>query len=105
MGARPGSIFQLVVVESLLISSIGLAAGFATGVPLILWLERNPIPLTGEAASAVEVFGIEPVMVFRLTGDQLLGLVVVLLAVALVAALPPALRAARGRPVDALRED
>lgn len=105
MGARPGRIFQLVVVESLLISSIGLAAGFATGVPLILWLERNPIPLTGEAASVTEVFGIEPVMVFRLTGDQLVGMVIVLLAVALVAALPPALRAARGRPVDALRED
>ena len=105
MGARPGSIFQLVVIESLLISSIGLAAGFAIGVPLVLWLERNPIPFTGDAASAMEVFGIEPVMVFRMTGDHLVGLVFVLLAVALVAALPPALRAARGRPVDALREN
>ncbi len=105
MGARPGSIFQLVVIESLLISSIGLAAGFAIGVPLVLWLERNPIPFTGDAASAMEVFGIEPVMVFRMTGDHLVGLVFVLLAVALVAALPPALRAARGRPVDARREN
>ena len=105
MGARPTRIFKLVVVESLLISSIGLVGGFAIGVPLVLWLERNPIPFTGDAASAMQVFGIEPVMVFRLTGDQLVGLVCLLLAVALLAALPPALRAARGRPVDALRED
>ena len=36
----------------------------------------------------------------------MLGLMAsVLLAVALIAALPPAIKAARGRPVDALRED
>lgn len=105
MGARPGRVFRLVVVESILVSSIGLVVGFAIGIPLILWLEAHPIPFTGEAVGVFEMFGIEPLMVFRMNGDQLLGLVLVLLGVALFAALPPAIRAARGRPVDALRED
>jgi ABC-type lipoprotein release transport system permease subunit len=105
IGARPRRVFALVMVESFLISSIGLVVGFAIGVPLVLWLERNPIEMTGDAAEAIKVFGIEPLMVFRLIPDQLALVVVVLLGVALFAALPPAVRAARGRPVDALRED
>ena len=105
MGARPSRVFGLVMIESVLISSVGLAVGFAIGVPLTLWLEQNPIPMSGDAIAAMEIFGIEALIVFRMAPEQLGLMASVLLAVALIAALPPAIKAARGRPVDALRED
>ena len=104
MGVRPRRIFALVVIEALLMSAIGLVIGFAIGIPLTLWLEQNPVSLGGNAIEAMEMFGVEPLLVFRLGADQIAVMAGILLGVAIVAALPPAVRAARGRPVDALRE-
>lgn len=105
LGVRPRSIFALVMVESLLLSTLGIAIGLAIGVPFTLWLESHPLLLTGESAQAsMELFGIEPLIVWRLTANHLVGVPLLLTGVALLAALPPAVRASRGRPVDALRE-
>jgi ABC-type lipoprotein release transport system permease subunit len=57
-----------------------------------------------EGAAAMELFGIEPVIAFHARPSQVLWVGLVLLGVSLLAALPPAFRASRGRPVDALRE-
>ena len=105
LGVHRAAVFALVLTESLLISGIGIALGLAIGVPLMLWLGQSPIPLTYEGAQqTTELFGIEPVIQVKLAAAHLIWLPAALLAVGLVAALPPALRASRGRPVDALRE-
>jgi ABC-type lipoprotein release transport system permease subunit len=105
LGLRPRAVFALVVLESLQLTLLGIAIGFAIGIPLVQYLHGHPIPLTSEATrGAMEVFDLEPVIVFALARDQLVVLPAILLGVGLLAALPPALRAARGRPVDALRE-
>jgi ABC-type lipoprotein release transport system permease subunit len=104
LGMRPRTVFGLVVLESLLLSLLGIAAGFAIGVPLVMFLSHHPIPLTGESVrQAIAVYGIEPVIQFALARTELVALPLVLLAVGLVAAVIPAVRASRGRPVDALR--
>lgn len=105
LGMRPRAIFTLVMLESVQLSLLGIVIGLALVVPLTLWLEQSPIPLAGETWKDVgALLGIEPVIEFSLSARQLIGTPLVLILVALLAALPPALRAARGRPVDALRE-
>ena len=106
VGARPRLVFWLVLVESALISTIGIAIGLAIGIPLVLWLAQHPIPMPGgqEASDVLALFDIEPVLIFRLTMSQVVSLVAILLVVSMLAALPPAVRAGRGRPVDALRD-
>ena len=106
LGVRPRAVFGLVMIESALLSLIGIALGLVIGIPLVLWLEGNPLPMPGgeEGRATMELFGLEPVIMFRLTARQVLGVTTVLLGSALLAAIPPALRASRGRPVDALRE-
>jgi ABC-type lipoprotein release transport system permease subunit len=103
LGLRPRAVFGLVVLESLLLSLLGIALGFALGIPLVLYLEKHPIPLSADVGKAIEVFGLEPVIQFALSRSSLVALPLVLLGVGALASLLPAIRASRGRPVDALR--
>lgn len=104
IGMRPRTVFGLVLLESLLLSLLGIALGFAVGIPLVLYLSGHPIPLTGrDVRAAIEVFGIEPVIQFALSRSSLVALPLVLLGVGALASVLPAIRASRGRPVDALR--
>ena len=106
LGVRPRRVFALVVVESFLISVIGIAVGFAIGLPVMAWLAEHPLPLPGgeAAAQTMALFNLEPVILFKTTFGHVVGVTGVLLVTSFLAALPPAIRAARGRPVDALRE-
>ncbi len=104
LGLRPRAVFGLVVLESMLLSLLGIALGLAVGIPLVLWLTGHPVPLTSpDVRASLQVFGLEPLIMFSLSRGQLIGLPLVLLAVGALAALIPAIRASRGRPVDALR--
>ncbi len=106
LGVRRRQIFGLVMLESGLLSALGVALGLALAVPLVLWLEGHPVPMTALSDSANDVaslFGIEPVIMFQLTFWQWGALPVLLLVLAQLASIPPALRACRGRPADALR--
>ncbi|MFI5316924.1 MAG: ABC transporter permease, partial [Myxococcota bacterium] len=56
LGMRPRSVFGLVLLESLLLSLLGIALGFAIGVPLVVWLGGHPIPITSaEYRKSIEV--------------------------------------------------
>ena len=106
LGVRRRQVFALVMLESGLLSALGIALGLALAVPLVLWLEGHPLPMTALSESAEDVaslFGIEPVVMFRLTPWHWGALPLLLLGLALLASIPPALRACRGRPADALR--
>ncbi|MBM4336708.1 MAG: ABC transporter permease [Deltaproteobacteria bacterium] len=105
LGLRPRAVFALVLIESLQLTVLGIALGLALGIPLVLWLSGHPIHLTSDgAAAAVELFDLEPLILFALARDQLVTLPLLLIGIGVLAALPPAFRASRGRPVDALRE-
>ncbi len=105
LGLKPRGVFGLVMLESFQLSLLGIALGLALAVPLVLWFAQHPLPIaTGEYAEMAEFFEIEPVLEVSLSARQLIGTPLLLIGVALIAALPPAVRAARGRPVDALRE-
>lgn len=103
LGSRPTSVFRMVFLESLFLASVGLALGLAFSVPLVAWLSRHPIPLPGDWEPVTALIGAEPVMVFALQAANPVYSCAVILAVALLAAVYPAVKAARGRPVDALR--
>jgi len=103
LGLRPRAVFRLVYLESLLLAGAGLALGLAVGIPLVLWFQGHPILLGERMAEAYELFGMEPLMTWKLKPLNPIGSAITILGVAAAAALYPALKASRGRPVDALR--
>jgi ABC-type lipoprotein release transport system permease subunit len=103
LGLRPASLFRMVYVESMLLAGVGLAIGLALSLPLLAYLHGVEIPLTGDIAQSTEVFGMEPVLTFKLKPLNPIGSTITILFVAALAALYPALKASRSRPVDALR--
>ncbi|MGH0031311.1 MAG: ABC transporter permease [Myxococcota bacterium] len=103
LGLRPLAIFRIVYLESLVLALVGLGVGLAIALPLILYLQANPVTLTGDMAGAVELFGFEPQVTWKLKPLNPIGSIATILGVAVVAALYPAVKASRGRPVDALR--
>lgn len=104
LGLRPAAVFRVVYWESIFVAGVGLVIGLALAIPTVAYFVANPIPLTGESMSGMaEMIGMEPVMTFEL---ELLNPVVsalTILVVGIIAAFYPALKASRGRPVDALR--
>lgn len=104
LGLRPAAIFRLVYLESMLLAALGVALGLALAIPAVLWFQGHPVPLAGEAmGQAAELFGMEPVLTWKLKPKNPAGSALTIFAVAALAALYPALKASRGRPVDALR--
>jgi ABC-type lipoprotein release transport system permease subunit len=103
LGLAPRGIFQLVYVESLLLSGIGLALGLALALPAAAIMERNPIPIGGEIREMSEMFGVTPVITWQLSAWNPAIATLLMTTIALGAALYPAIKAASARPVDALR--
>ncbi|GMV54017.1 MAG: ABC transporter permease [Chlorobi bacterium] len=53
---------RILVLESLLISTIGVLSGIVISRPFIHYFHQNPITLTGRAADTLRNFGFDPVM-------------------------------------------
>ncbi len=104
LGMRPGSLFRLVYLESLILAGIGLVIGLVIGLLLVLYFQANPIELTSpQLAEAMEMIGAEPFLTWKLKIMNPVGSVLTVLGVAILAALYPAIVASKGRPVDVLR--
>jgi len=103
LGLRPRALFRLVYAESMVLAAAGLLIGLALALPFVLVMEGHPIPLGGEVADAGALVGMEPVVTFELKPLNPIGSALTILGVAALAALYPAVKASRARPVDALR--
>ncbi len=103
LGLKPAALFRMVYLESMLLAGVGLVIGLALSVPLLAYLHGIELPLSGDVAKMTEVFAMEPVLTFKLKPLNPIGSTITIVLVAAVAALYPALKASRARPVDALR--
>ena len=103
LGLSSGAVSRLVYLESIAVSTVGLAIGLALAAPCALYFERNPIRLSGDFEVMTEMLGMEPLIVFDFMASQLAYVSLMIGVLALLAAAYPAFKAGRARPVDALR--
>ncbi len=101
VGMRPGAVIAQVVLESTLIMVAGIAIGLLLGWGFYLWLQDG-IDLS-QWAEGVELAGIRSVLVPRLLVEDLILVAGLSLVFGILAALYPAWRAVKIKPLEALR--
>lgn len=102
VGMKRGRLRLIVLVESLLLTFSGVAAGTALGIPLLMYLKRHPWQLEGALRDAMLNYGFEPVIPFSTDPAIFLWQAVTVLIIALVVSLYPLWRITRMDPVDEL---
>ena len=101
IGTKPGRLVRLMLAESLFIAALGLTAGMLLGVGVTLYFTHTGIGL-GEAGELMTQYGISDRLYPRLSWLSLMIGPTIVLTITFLAALFPALRIPRLKPVDAL---
>jgi len=103
LGVGPGGVARTVMYESVALGLLGLAAGVVITAPVLVWWHHTPLNLSWLMGN-LELAGalVRPVLRVEYSADGPVLGAVGLLVTAVLAALYPALRAARVPPADAL---
>ncbi len=102
LGLRARALLGLIVLESLVLSAVGVAVGLALALPLVLWLGRVGLDLA-MFSDALRGLGVGSRIYLRFGLEDAGSPIAIAAVTSLVAAFWPALRAARLRPAEALR--
>jgi ABC-type antimicrobial peptide transport system permease subunit len=89
VGMRRYKLSIIIMLETIMVSVIGILAGIGLGLPVLTYFHHNPIPLTGEAANAVLEYNMEPVMPFLLEPGFFINQSIVVLVITLLTMLYP----------------
>lgn len=103
LGLKPSALFRMIYLESMYLAGVGVFIGLSLSLPLLAWLHGVEIPLGGDIAKGTQLFGMEPMMMFKFDWMNPLGSTITIFFVAALAALYPAVKASRAHPIDALR--
>jgi ABC-type lipoprotein release transport system permease subunit len=102
VGMSRGKVVRMVVLESAFVTALGLALGVALGA-VGVWGLGDGIDLS-RWASSIDAYGIQPVLTPALRTRDLVAPVAIGGVTAVISSFWPALRAARAKPADALRQ-
>ena len=91
-------------LESLFLSFIGVLAGIIVSIPILYYLNQNPIPLTGEMADIMLKFGLDPILPFRFAANIFIDQFLTVIVIAMISALYPLSFIRKLNPVKAIRK-
>jgi len=103
LGMGKALLAATVVLETFMISLVGIAAGMVAATPVIWYFHVHPIRLSGEAAKMMTQFGMEPVMPFLFDPSMYVVHACIVLVATVVCALFPLWVIGRMRVAGALR--
>ena len=101
IGTKPGRLVRLMLTESMFIASLGLIMGMLLGVAVTLYFTHVGIGL-GEAGELMTQYGISDRLYPHLSWLSLLTGPAIVMMITFLAALFPAFKIPRLKPVDAL---
>ncbi|MCK5823660.1 MAG: ABC transporter permease [Bacteroidales bacterium] len=89
VGTQKAKLVIITIYEIFFMCMIGIFSGLAFSLPIIYYYFNNPIRLTGEAAQAMEKWGVDPIFAFSLDPSLFVnqGFIVILLT--LIASIYP----------------
>ncbi|MBS1602716.1 MAG: ABC transporter permease [Bacteroidetes bacterium] len=103
LGMNKPRLFLLVLAETILLTLAGTPAGLVLSWGTIYFTSRHGINTASFAKDLMSSFGYSSVIYPRFPADQLISVLIIVAATAILSALFPAIKALRMRPVEALR--
>jgi ABC-type lipoprotein release transport system permease subunit len=103
IGMPQRQLVMLVFVETLYMLLIGILVGNVLALGVNLYLEANPITLTGEIAAMTEEYGWLPVMPSVVLPSSMFNTSIAILSISLIAALYPLYRVLTLEPLKGIR--
>ena len=103
VGMRRMRLVFMMLLETIFIGLVGLIAGVATSIPIILYYYQNPIHLTGEMAKSYEAYGIEPLLGFSIDPMIVINQFYTVLLLMMVTLIYPIFKISKLNIINALR--
>jgi ABC-type lipoprotein release transport system permease subunit len=103
VGMQKSALTLLVTLETCIIGFLGLVISLVMGIFLLLYMFYHPIPLTGNAALAMEEMGIEPLLPFSLEPGIFTSQMLAIVVIISICLLYPFWNILRMNPIQALR--
>ena len=103
IGMQKFKLFLVVLYETIMIGAVALIISIIIIYPVLLYYFYNPIPITGEMAEALEMFGAEPIMPFSLDADIFITQTMAVIVIAFIASLYPLTKILRFKVLQAMR--
>jgi len=97
-------LISVTALESFGITLLGLVPGSLTAWPLLDYLSKHPIPITGAATKTFDSLGIEPVFNFSTNTELFFGQMLIVFSISMAVAIYPVLYIRKLNPVKAARE-
>jgi len=104
IGMKKVKLGKMLIAETILISISGTLTGMLISVPVVLYLQKNPIQFTGNRAKAYENFGFEAIFPAIFNGNIFLSQAFIVLTIALIIGIYPLWRVSRLDPVKAMKK-
>ncbi len=89
VGMRKTQLAFMTGIESILIGIISILIGIITAYPIIYYLYVNPIPLSGDIAETMAVFGVEPILPFSIDPTLFLNQGITVFIIMIIAIIYP----------------
>lgn len=89
VGMQRRDLAVMLFVETVFIAILGVVAGMIASVPLLAYFVANPIQFTGDLATTMREFGVEPVLPWSMEPSIFINNGMVVLIVALLCSLYP----------------
>ena len=103
VGMRKTKLGFVLLLEMLILGLIGIFTSIMASLPLIMFLNRHPILMTGESAQIYESYGIEPLISFGLERGFFIGQSTIVLVIFLISIVYPIISTIKIKEAQALR--
>ncbi len=103
IGMQRFKLFLVILFETIMIGIVALIISLIITYPVLLYYFYNPVPLEGEFAEAMEMFGAEPIMPFSLDADIFINQTMAVIIIAFIASLYPLTKILRFKVLQAMR--